>query len=152
MKFKNVIEIQVPVSEVFKFVADLRNAPKWNYYVVRVIQENGNGPATGARYFQTRKTDQQRYEITHYEEENSLTIQTLPGSSPVFERQMRFETVADGTRLIDEWTLRTGYPGMFESLAVSRVSGAVEENLGKLKELLENGQTQLQDGWVSKLR
>ena len=152
MKFKNVIEIQAPVSDVFEFVADLRNTPKWNYYVVRVIQENGDGPTTGARYHQTRRTDQQRYEITQYEEKKSLTVKTLPGSSPVFERQMRFETVADGTRLIDEWTLRTGYPGMFERLAVSRISGAVDENLGKLKELLENGQTRLQSGRVSKLR
>jgi len=47
MKFQNVIEIKTPVTEVFEFVADMRNTPKWNYFVTRVIQENGNGPALG---------------------------------------------------------------------------------------------------------
>ena len=37
MKFQNVIEIKAPVTEVFEFVADMRNTPKWNYFVMRVI-------------------------------------------------------------------------------------------------------------------
>ena len=41
---------------------------------------------------------------------------------------------------------RTGYPGILERLFVGRNRRAVAENLGKLKELLEYGQTQLQDG------
>ena len=60
MKFQNVIEIKAPVTEVFEFVADMRNTPKWNYFVTRVIQESGNGPVPGARYYQTRQTDNQR--------------------------------------------------------------------------------------------
>ncbi len=148
MKFQNVIEIQAPVTEVFEFVADMRNIPKWNYFVMRVVQENGNGPEPGARYHQTRKTDHQRYEINHYEQGQNLTIQTLPGSSLVFKRHLRFESVADGTRLIDQMSLRTRYPGILERLAVGSIRQAVAENLGKLKELLENGQTQLQDGRV----
>jgi uncharacterized membrane protein len=148
MKFQNVIEIKAPIAEVFEFVADMRNAPKWNYFVMRVIQENGNGPAPGARYHQTRKTDNQRYEITHYEQGQGLTIQTLPGSSLEFNRQLRFESIPDGTRLIDQMSLRTKYPGMLERLAAGRIRKAVLENLGKLKELMENGQTQLQDGRI----
>jgi uncharacterized membrane protein len=148
VKFQNVIEIKAPVTEVFEFVADMRNTPKWNYFVTRVIQENGNGPAPGARYHQTRQTDNQRYEITHYEQGQSLTVQTLPGSSLAFNRHLRFESIAGGTRLVDQMSLRTRYPGILERLAVGSIRKAVAENLGKLKELLENGQTQLQDGRV----
>jgi len=64
MTFQNVIEIQASISDVFAFVADMRNMPKWNYFVTGVTQENGDGPELGARYYQTRKTDRQRYEIT----------------------------------------------------------------------------------------
>ena len=64
----------------------------------------------------------------------------------MFERHLRFEATANSTRLIDEMTLRTGYPGILERLVVGRTRRAVAENLGKLKELLEYGQTQLQDG------
>jgi uncharacterized membrane protein len=146
--FQNVVEINVPVADVFGFVADMRNTPKWNYFVTRVIQENGNGPTLGARYQQTRQTDNQRYEITHYEHGQSLTIESLPGSSLEFKRHFRFAPSPDGTRLIDQMWLRTRYPGILERLAVRGVRKAVAENLGKLKELLENGQTQLQDGRV----
>jgi uncharacterized membrane protein len=148
MDFKNVIEIKAPIDEVYKFVADMRNTPKWNYFVTRVIQEAGNGPELGARYHQTRKTDDQRYEITAYEQGQTMTVQTLPGSSPEFRRHIRFESTDDGTRLIDQMSLRTKYPGILENLAAGRVRRAVDENLGKLKQLLENGQTQLQDGRV----
>ena len=148
MNFQNIIEIKAPVTEVFGFVADMRNTPKWNYFVTRVIQENGNGPALGASYHQTRQTDNQRYEITHYEHGQSLTIQSLPGSSLAFKRHFLFEPIPDGTRLIDQMSLRTRFSGILERLAVGGVRKAVAENLNKLKELLENGQTQLQDGRV----
>ena len=146
MKFQNIIEIQAPTNDVFEFVSDMRNMPKWNYFVTRVTQEKGGGPERGARYYQTRKTDSQRYEMIHYEPGQSLSIKSMPGSSHTFERHLRFESVANGTRLIDEMTLRTGFPGILERLAVGRIRRAVAENLGKLKELLEHGQTQLQDG------
>ena len=146
MKFQNVIEIQAPINEVFEFVADMRNMPKWNYFVTMVSQENGDGPKLGACYYQKRKTDSQRYEIIHYEPGQSLIIKTLPGSSPIFERHLRFQATANSTRLIDKMTLRTGYHGILERLVVGRTRRAVAENLVKLKELLEYGQTQLQDG------
>ncbi|MDX1638697.1 MAG: SRPBCC family protein [Balneolaceae bacterium] len=66
MKFQNVIEIQASINDVFAFVADMRNMPKWNYFVTRVTQENGDGPERGVHYRQTRKTDSQRYEIIQY--------------------------------------------------------------------------------------
>jgi uncharacterized membrane protein len=146
MRFQNVIEIEASTNDVFEFVSDMRNMPKWNYFVTRVTQEKGDGPALGARYHQTRKTDSQRYEMAHYEPGTSLTIKTVPGASPVFARHLRFEGVADGTRLIDEMTLHTGYPRFLEALFTARIRRAVAENLGKLKELLEHGHTQLQDG------
>ncbi|MCG2590462.1 SRPBCC family protein [Rhodohalobacter sulfatireducens] len=146
MKFQNEIEIQASINDVFEFVADMRNMPKWNYFVTKVTQENGNGPERGVRYYQTRKTDSQRYEIIHYELGQSLIIKTISGSSPMFERHLRFEATANGTRLIDEMTLRTGYPGILERFVVGRIRRAVAENLGKLKKLIEYGQTQLQDG------
>jgi uncharacterized membrane protein len=146
MKFQNEIEINAPLNEVFKFVSDMRNIPKWNYYVTRVIQEKGNGPALGASYYQTRKTDTQRYEITNFENGQSLTIKTLPGSSLDFERHTKFEATGTGTRLIDQMSLRTRFPGMLESLAVGGIRQAVAENMSKLKELLETGSTRLQDG------
>ena len=90
MKFQKIIEIQAPTNDVFEFVSDMRNMPKWNYFVTRVTQENGDGPELGAHYNQTRKTDSQSYEMIHYEPGQSLSIKTIPGSSPIFERYLHF--------------------------------------------------------------
>jgi uncharacterized membrane protein len=31
LQFENTIDIQKPVDEVFAFVADFENVPRWNY-------------------------------------------------------------------------------------------------------------------------
>ena len=37
MKFANEIDLSVAMDAVFAFVADQRNIPLWNYYVVDVV-------------------------------------------------------------------------------------------------------------------
>ena len=64
----------------------------------------------------------------------------------MFERHLCFEVTANGTSLIDEMALLQGILGYLNCLVVGHTRLAVAENLGKLKELLEYGQTQLQDG------
>ncbi len=36
IEFENRIEAQRSISEVFMFLADLENLPKWNYFVMQV--------------------------------------------------------------------------------------------------------------------
>jgi len=152
MKFQNQIIINVPIRNAFVFVADMRNIPSWNYFVTAVVQTAGDAPSQGAQYHQIRKQDEQEYEITRYDENSAVAVKTLPGYAPTFERQITLESVSDGTLLIDQWQISTRYPGFLERLAVGRIRNAVAENLGKLKELLEHGETQLQDGRVVQLR
>lgn len=147
MTFENQLNILVAADAVFAFVADQRNIPKWNYYVVDVVQESGNGPAVGARYFQTRKTDSQHTAITQMEAGKSLTVESVAGT-PVVRRHMEFRQMHGGTRLVDRWELRTGHPKVLELVAVQRVKRAVASNLHKLKHLLEQGEVQLQNGRI----
>jgi hypothetical protein len=59
---------------------------------------------------------------------------------------MMFQAENGCTHIVDKWQLDTGTVSLLEGLATRRVKGAVLENLTKLKELLETGQTTLQDG------
>ncbi|MFB9149189.1 SRPBCC family protein [Roseovarius ramblicola] len=145
MRFENQIDLSVPRDTVFAFVADQRNIPLWNDYVVDVRQESGDGPAVGARYFQTRKTDSQHTEITSMDAGNSLTVETVEGA-PVARRHIGFRPTGRGTRLFDSWDLETGYPGVIAFFAVRRIRRAVASNLEKLKHLLEDGEVQRQEG------
>ncbi|MBZ0301918.1 MAG: SRPBCC family protein [Anaerolineae bacterium] len=148
--FENTIDIQQPIATVFAFATDPIQIPRWNYYVVEVQQVTGKTPKVGARYHQVRQNDEQTYEISEYEANQVVTMKTLPGSKPAFERRMRFEPLPNGTRITDYWTLETGLLPILEGLGVGKIRAAVAENLGKLKELLETGETQLQDGRISR--
>jgi uncharacterized membrane protein len=146
IEFTNEITVQRPVEEVFTFTADFENLPKWNYYVLEVAKKSQDPTGKGTEYHQVRKSDEQDFSITEYRPGEVVTVRTLPGSQPAFERQMTFTDLEGATRIVDEWQLDTGRPGLLERLAAGQVKQAVYENLGKLKELLETGSVQLQDG------
>jgi uncharacterized membrane protein len=145
-EFENTIRIERPVDEVFAFLSDFENIPKWNYYVLEVRQLSENPIGVGTTYHQIRKTDEQDFRIIEFEPNHTVAVKTLPQSSPDLE--MRFTLYEEGgtTRIRDEWKLETGTPAILERLLRRRVKSAVAENLAKLKELLEEGRVVLQDG------
>ena len=145
-EFKNTIHIDRPVGEVFAYLSDFENIPKWNYYVLEVTQLSDNPIGVGTTYHQVRKSDEQDFRIIDFAPNHIIGVQTLPHSSPSFERKFTLYEEGNTTRLRDEWKLDTGRPAIFERLARGRVKSAVAENLAKLKELLEEGRVVLQDG------
>jgi uncharacterized membrane protein len=146
LEFENTIRINRPVEEVFAFLSDFENIPKWNYYVLEVRQLSEGSIGVGTTYHQVRKSDQQDLRIIEFEPGHTVAVKTLPQSTPDLE--MRFTLYEEGstTRVRDEWKLNTGRPAIFDRLAGGRIKSAVAENLAKLKELLEEGQVVLQDG------
>ena len=146
INFENKVLIERSRREVFDFVANFENVPKWNYFVrsVRKVNEIPLGP--GARFHQIRKTDQQNFEVVEFERPSKVTVKTLEGSSPKFRMDFEFEARDNHTILTDTWQLETGHNPLLEMLGKSKVKAAVAENLSKLKELMETHRTQLQDG------
>jgi hypothetical protein len=73
----------------------------------------------------------------------------------MFPLQMRFtfEESPQGTEVVDEWRLwsKAPLPQAIAQRITLPIQRAVAENLGKLKQLLESGQTELQDGRVARL-
>jgi predicted DNA-binding protein (UPF0251 family) len=146
LEFENTIPIYRLIDEVFAFLSDFENIPKWNYYVLEVRQLSESPIGIGTTYHQVRKTDQQDFRIIEFEPDHMVAVKTLPQSSPSFERRFTLYEEGDTTRLRDQWKLDTGKPALLERLARGRVKSAVAENLAKLKELLEEGRVILHDG------
>ena len=142
---KNTILIEVLLPEVFAFVSDPRNNPKWNYYIVQVEKLNSL-EGEGAAYLQTRKTDRQKLKVMDYQENERLVVQTLPGERPAARRTMVFEAEGNRTRILDQLDLLVPIPGFLSGWLGKRPGNAVRQNLEKLKELLESGSVVLQDG------
>ncbi len=150
IRFENTVEIDRPIEEVFPFIANFENIPRWNYYVLDVKQISGGFPGVGTIYHQVRKDDAQDFEIVDLQPYHKVAVRTT-GSTPAFERVFTFEETPTGTRLIDVWELDTGLNQLVEQLGAGRIKAAVADNLGKLKQLLESGETRLQDGRMSNL-
>jgi len=52
--FQNTITIARSAGEVFAFLADLRNIPRWNYAIARTVPTSPDQVGAGATYRQTR--------------------------------------------------------------------------------------------------
>ena len=57
LEFENIVYIDRPIGEVFAFLSDFENIPKWNYYVLDVRQRSESPIGVGTTYHQVRKTD-----------------------------------------------------------------------------------------------
>jgi uncharacterized membrane protein len=147
IRFENTISIERPVAEVFAFLSDFENIPKWNYYVLEVKKISKGAAGVGTKYHQVRKTDEQVFQITEFKPNLIVAVKTLPESSLHFERRFTLQAEGSKTRIFDKWEeLDTGRPALIEKLAARKVKSAVVENLNKLKGLLETGRVTLQDG------
>jgi carbon monoxide dehydrogenase subunit G len=146
LEFENTIPIERPIDEVFAFLSDFENIPKWNYYVLEVRQLSESPIGIGTTYHQVRKSDQQDFRIIEFEPNHRVAVKTLPQSSPSFERRFTLYEEGETTRIRDQWKLDTGRPALLEWLARGRVKSAVSENLTKLTDLLQERRVVLQDG------
>jgi uncharacterized protein YndB with AHSA1/START domain len=148
MQFEQVVDIDRSAEEVFAYLADWTNIPSWNYYVQQVRKLTPGAVAVGTVYEQVRRTDRQRFQVTAHEPPQTIEVTTLSGERPSFRRRLQLRSENRGTRVHDFWELDTGHPSVVQRLSAARVRAAVGENLGLLKQLLEHGRVQLQDGRI----
>jgi uncharacterized protein YndB with AHSA1/START domain len=147
LEFSNKLEIRRPIAEVFQFLSNFENMPKWNYFVVNVKKISDGPVGINTAFRQKRKTDSQEYKIVEYEPNKRVAIEFQP---PSVKLTMRFTLKSshndNDTVVVDEWKFDTGIPALFARIGITSVKAAVAENLVKLKQLLETGKTILQDG------
>ena len=141
----NNVEIDCPLQKVFAFIAQPENLPLWNYYLRTVTKTAEGNPFIGATYHQQRIKDEQHFAITAYEE-NKLIEFTSTGGFIKFKRLFTFAASGNGCIINDSFQISTYLPSFINKLIAKKTKAAVKENLLKLKQLLETGETILQDG------
>ena len=77
LEFENTIHIHRSLAEIFAFLSDFENIPKWNYYVLEVRQLSEGPTGKGTTYHQVRKTDQQDFRIIEFEPDHTVAVKTL---------------------------------------------------------------------------
>jgi hypothetical protein len=140
--FQNTVTIARPASEVFAFLADLRNIPRWNYAIARTVPTSPGSARAGATYRQTRtvpRHSEESLQITVFQPPTRLAVQGQLGPYRATASYL-LEPVQGGTQLTNDVELEP-IPALLRPigpLAVPRVKAAVAHNLGTLKELLES--------------
>ncbi len=146
IEFENTIRIDRPVAEVFAFLANLENLPKWNYYILEVTKISGGPVRRGTMYHQVRASDEQDLVIAELEPDQKLVIKTLYPFTLGLEITIRVQNANSSTLVADAWRLDTGLIAPLEQLGADRIKLQAAQNLKKLKEVLEQGAVLLQDG------
>ena len=83
--FENTVIIGRPIEEVFGFLADFENIPKWNYAIVETHKVYQGPVGVGTIYQQVRSVpsrSQERFEVTTYNPPRHLEIQGQLGPFP----------------------------------------------------------------------
>ncbi len=136
------IVINRPVSEVFAFVANFENHPKWesNFQKVKLLTSTPTG--VGTTYQCELKLPGQsstsKFEITEYEVNKNIAFEAEPAGPAKPNGSFRFESVEGGTKL----TLlpRPEFRGFFkllEPMMAGYVRKQNQDHLVKLKHILE---------------
>ncbi len=140
--FENTVIIRRPVEDVFAFLADFENVPKWNYAIVETRKVSPGPVGVGTTYRQTRSVpsrSEEGFQVTVFEPPSRLEVQ---GQLGPFTARVTYvlEPTGGGTRLTNAVELgSSGLLMLVAPLATSRVKRAVAANLDTLKQLLEQG-------------
>jgi uncharacterized protein YndB with AHSA1/START domain len=139
--FENTVTIQRAAEEVFAFLADFENIPKWNYAIDETHQASAGPVGVGTRYRQTRSVPSgsvEDFQVTVFEPARRLAIQ---GQIGPFQAQISYEleAAADATRLVNNVELDPSRAALrlVAPLAAPKIKAAVAQNLGQLKLVLE---------------
>ena len=131
---ENSIVINRPRSEVFAFVADHENDPKWRPGVLDIKRAAGEGQSAvytqGVQGPMGKRIDAD-FEVTAYQPDTLLAFRTLAG--PVRpEGSYRFEDADGGTRVT--FSLNTNLRGP-QKLMAPMVAKSMRNQVGALDDL-----------------
>jgi uncharacterized protein YndB with AHSA1/START domain len=137
---KHGVTIQRPVEDVFVFIADGEQCPKWRSGVLDIKRVSGEG--VGTRYAQGVSGPMGRriaadYEITAFEPNRRIEFQTTAGPVRPHGRY-DFEATDGGTRLT--FALDATIAGLRKLLMGSMVQRTMDTEvaaLDKVKQILE---------------
>jgi hypothetical protein len=140
--FTNTVTINRPARDVFAFLADLENVPRWNYAITETRKITSGNVGVGTRYEQTRSIpapSREQLTITEFEPDRLIA---LVGTLARFPARLDYTMEErDGrTRLSNRVDLELKGPvRLLGGIAAGRIRSAVAENLDTLKQLLEAG-------------
>ena len=140
MEFPNTVTIERPGQDVFRFVADLENVPRWNDAIVEARKTTAGPPGVGTTYRQLRSLPSRTEETLRISGDRADKRVEIHGDIGPFVGTLiyEFEELDGAARLTNSAAEARGIAKLASPIVSGRVRSAVAENLG-VKELLERG-------------
>lgn len=143
-RFEHEIVIDRPPAEVFAYLADLRNLPKWQSTLLEIRPEGDGGTSAGTRFTEVRKVAGRRFESTAevavHEPEREFTLRVVSGPFPATVRHLLAPS-GDGTRLTVEFDVQAkGLLGLAGGMIERTGRKHAVDDLERLKSVLEGRQ------------
>ncbi|HEX6580759.1 MAG TPA: SRPBCC family protein [Actinomycetota bacterium] len=135
------IVIHRPVEEVFDFVADERNEPLYNPRMLHAEQTSPGPVGLGTRFSaemrSAGRTVKMTIKNTGYERPRRLAVRTHLANMDI-EGDLRFEPLADGTRMRWLWHLKPRGALRLMTPLITRIGRRQEQTIwASLKRVLE---------------
>jgi uncharacterized membrane protein len=142
-KFEKSGFIDRPQQEVFAFVTDLANDPKWQNTIISVKRISDGPIGVGSTWHYTTKflgrETETEIQMTSYEPPLRVSVKAINGPVP-FENTYTFESKDGGTLLTVTGKAEIGgFFKMAEGLVGKQVEKQIETDAATLKALLEAG-------------
>ena len=134
--FETDVRIERPIDEVYAYISDPLNFPRWNSAVEEVREH-----VRGRSYSMERRLPTGRavneMEILALERPREFAIRTTSGPTPFLYRYQFLSEGRDTLVKLDAEVELHGAAGLVPQLARRAVKKGVDENLATLKEVLE---------------
>jgi uncharacterized membrane protein len=139
--FETDVRIDSPIEEVFAYVADPLNLPRWNSAVQAVRKTSADQNAVASTYSMERELPSGRavneLEVVASDPPRTFAIRTTAGPTPFLYRY-RFSTENSETVIkLDAEVELPGAAAFLPQFAGRLVRKGVNNNLARLKEILE---------------
>lgn len=133
--------VDCPVDEVFAYIGDQRNAPKWQAGLIEVKRLTAGPPGVGTRHSFVRSFLGRRLEANNeyiaYEPGKLITFKSTSGPVPL-EASYLFEAVAGGTKVTSRIEMDAkGLLSLAEPLIARGLRREMDAAFIAVKELLE---------------
>jgi len=142
-KFEKSILINRSQQEVFDFVMNLENDPKWQASIVSVKQISDGPIGEGSTFrYETKllgRKSETEIQLTSYDPPNGASVKAINGPVP-FENTYKFESKGSGTQMTFSGQAEIG--GFFkiaEGLAAKQIEKQFDADGAALKKVLETG-------------
>ncbi len=139
--FETLVRIERPVEEVFAYLAEPLNFPRWNSAVHAVRKLSADEPGRGSTYLMERRLPVGRVvnelEVT-MTRSPEFAIRTTSGPTPFAYRYL-LSSDNGGTIVRLDAEVELGRIGVLGGLMRKTVRSGVDTNLATLKRTLEGG-------------